>query len=95
MRNCALFVALMSMPAAALAATSTPIVATNAERETGFRDLGECQKALEGTRKASDADGSTATGSLFNQAQGNVTRCEVVGGEVLAVVYPRGHAPSD
>ena len=90
-----MLLALMSIPGAALATDPGPVVATNPERETGYTDLGECRKALEATAKPGLAGASGTTGSLFNQAQGNVSRCELVQGEVLVVVYPRGSASSD
>lgn len=95
MRKIALIVALISLPAAGLAENAGPVAATNAEKATGFRDLAECQSALEATRRTRDGSNPAAprpTGSLFNRAQGNMSRCEMVQGEALIVVYPRGYA---
>lgn len=98
MRSIALFCALIPLAAVATARSPAPVAATNAERESGFRDLGECRAALEATRKTGEGAAgapSDQTGSLFNQAQGNTSRCEMSHGEAVIVVYPRGHPASD
>ena len=72
------------------------VIATNAERDTAYQDLAECEVALERTRRGrAGADGAARAGTLFNAARGNISRCEVVHGEPTVVVYPRGHAPAD
>lgn len=57
-------------------------VAVNSERASGFRSLAQCENALTGR------DG--ARGTRFNRAAGNISRCEMVAGEAVIVVYPKG-----
>ncbi|MDQ3078903.1 MAG: hypothetical protein M3R03_02765 [Pseudomonadota bacterium] len=57
-------------------------VATSAERDSGFSNLAECEKVLFGP------DG--VPGTRFNRAAGNTSRCELVSGEAVVVVYPKG-----
>ena len=59
-------------------------VATSAERASGFSSLAECEEALIGP------DG--VPGTRFNRAAGNTSRCEMVSGEAVVVVYPKGLA---
>ena len=65
------------------------MVATNAEQASGFVDLADCQKAIGGGPvKAGSNERAAQAGSAFNRAAGNLTRCELVKGEILVVVYP-------
>lgn len=57
-------------------------VATSPERASGFSSLAECDRALTGR------DG--VLGTQFNRAAGNTSRCELVFGEAVVVVYPKG-----
>jgi hypothetical protein len=71
-------------------------VATNPEKETPFKDLAECEKALIGSSGAK-TDGTSAgansmKGSLFNRRAGNISVCKMVHGEPQVVVYPKGAA---
>ena len=61
---------------------------TNAETAAGFETLADCEQAL------GEPDQRTGLrGSLFNREAGNISRCELVDGEALVVVYPKGYAP--
>lgn len=75
--------------ATSVSATPTRIfVATNPEMASGFKDLAECQKSIgvsPGVAKATDAG---RQGTAFNRAHGNTSRCEIINGEALVVVYP-------
>lgn len=62
-------------------------VLTNAEKASGFATLGECERALGPAKRPSEA-----RGSLFNRNAGNISRCEIVHGEPMVVVYPKGYA---
>jgi hypothetical protein len=97
MQNIALLLTLLPLSVAAIGKSPAPVVATNAEKANGFSDLNECQAALEGSRKSGHGGAagtpSGLTGSMFNRARGNVSRCEIFHGEAVIVVYPRGQAP--
>lgn len=84
--------ALAALAGGAAQAVATPVpaplVAINAEKATGFRDLAECRKAI-GAESRQETS-SRFVGTLVNRAYGNRTRCEMVGGEPLVVVYLRG-----
>ena len=79
-----------------LPATANPPVfaATLGEKATGFRTLAECEEAIRRPirveRGARRVKHLSARGSQFNRVAGNVTRCEMVDGEPLIVVIPRG-----
>ena len=79
--------ALSTLPPPATASAPAVFVLTSAEKASGFQSLAECEQAL-GT-----AGKQGLRGSRFNRTAGNVSRCEVVDGEPLIVVYPRGHQP--
>jgi hypothetical protein len=54
--------------------------------------MAECLETLNRTgavrRSHANTKPNEGPGSVFNRAHGNVSRCEVVQGEVLIVVYP-------
>lgn len=81
----------------AQAPPARPVIfeATSADRATGFRTLAECEAAL-GPAVAIRVRATTGKrlvrGTAFNRRAGNVSRCEIVGGEPLIVVYPTGLA---
>ena len=85
MPSLALAILLSLSPASADMARPSLFVATNAEKASGFSSLAECEKALIGA--------GGVRGSRFNHAAGNTSRCELVSGEALVVVYPKGQAP--
>ena len=61
-------------------------VMTSAEKASGYKTLAECEAAL------GEADQRTGLrGSRFNRDAGNMSRCEMVEGEPLIVVYPKGY----
>ena len=95
MRNLALAATMMMLPVSVSANAPSIFVATNAEKASGFRDLADCQKSLEGpdqaSRKAVADKQDGRRGSLFNRTQENTSRCEMVHGEALIVVYPPVH----
>ena len=70
-------------------------VATNAEKASGFETLADCELALGDAGPdqggALNSDGAGPPGSRFNRNAGNISRCEIVDGEPLIVVYPKGH----
>lgn len=74
-----------------------PVAATNPERESAYRDLADCRAQLERTRRsrAAHSGAAVSVGSWFNVVRGNVSRCEIVEGEPVIVVYPRGSAPNE
>jgi len=85
--------ALVSLSFPALAASPAIFQATNAENASGFRTVSECEAALGRPAKhrgKAVIGASDLRGSLFNRAAGNVSRCELVAGELLIVVYPTG-----
>jgi hypothetical protein len=84
MPSLAVAILLSFLPASADMPRPSFFVATNAERASGFGSLAECEKALVAP------DGSR--GSQFNRAAGNTSRCELVSGEAVVVVYPKGLA---
>ena len=97
MRHFASALALIALPISANAAASPPVAATSAERASGFRDLADCQGTLDGAPGSGQADADKTTraaGTLFNRAHGNISRCEMVEGEALIVVYPAGTRPA-
>ena len=65
------------------------VVAVNAEKASGFASLAECEQAL-GPRTKTARSGRSGRGNLLNRAQGNRSKCLVVDGEPLIVVFPRG-----
>ena len=78
---------LTAMPAGA--ADPKIFVATNPEREAGFASLAECEDSLGSTQHSGDV---VRSGSVFNREHGNTTRCELVDGVPLVVVYPSAPA---
>lgn len=97
MQNIALLVAVLTLASPGYARKPQAVIATNPEKETAFTDLAECRQALAAPRKTNPTAvaGGPSEGSLFNRAQGNISRCELVDGEALIVVYPRASAISD
>ena len=90
-----LFIALASIATSGSAQGPSVVVATNAERASGFKDLADCQRNVAATRqrdaKVRSGKHDGGKGSVFNRTHGNLTRCEVIEGEALVVVYPRVH----
>ena len=95
MLNLAVAFAVAMSPFPANADDLAIFVATSAEKASGFETLAECEVALgaSGTDQGNSLDGQGAgfRGSLFNRNAGNTSRCEVVDGEALIVVYPKGY----
>ena len=78
----AIAILLSQLPPLESVARPPLFVATSAERASGFSSLAECEQASIGP------DG--VPGTRFNRAAGNVSRCEMVSGEAVVVVYPKG-----
>jgi len=74
---------------------SRQMVLTNPEAANGFETRGECEAAIAGSMSRGRKDVGTRPiraqdryGSRFNQARGNLSRCENSAGEFLILVYP-------
>ncbi len=94
-----MILALLASVATSVSAQGPAVfVATTAERASGFKDLADCQRNIAATpqrdAKVQSGKHDGGHGSVFNRAHGNVTRCEMVEGEAMVVVYPRGHGAS-
>ena len=93
MAQLAMAVALAAFSVPALAQPARVVSATLAERATAFTSLAECEQSLEPAAGQAQLnpgamrDGSR--GSLFNRAQGNSSRCELIDGEPQVVVIPK------
>ena len=85
MINLAIALALTAVSAPGTAQRPAIFVATSAEKASGFASLAECERAIGDARRAGPR------GTAFNRNAGNTTRCEMVEGEPLVVVYPRGY----
>ncbi len=89
------FAMLASVATSVSAQGPTVFVATAAERTSGFKDLADCQRTIAATpqrdAKVQSGKHDGGHGSVFNRTQGNITRCEMIEGEALVVVYPRVH----
>ena len=87
--------ALAMLSNGALAQKPNVVVATNPEMASGFRSLAECELSLgpPGQLQGAPLAGApnTLRGTAFNRAAGNTSRCEVIQGEHMVVVYPKGH----
>ena len=84
-------IALVALAAPGSAAPPVIFEATSADRATGFRTMAECEAALGpaiAVRAPNARDKRMARGTAFNRRAGNVSRCEMVAGEPLIVVYP-------
>lgn len=84
--------ALMSLPFPALAGPR-PVVfeATSADKASGFRSMAECEAALglpAEHRGKADVGKNASRGSSFNRAAGNISRCEIIEGQPVLIVYP-------
>lgn len=79
--------ALSTLSPPATASAPAVFVLTSAEKASGFQSLAECEQAL------GSAGEQGLRGSRFNRTAGNPSRCEIVAGEPLIVVYPKGHEP--
>lgn len=93
MRSLVVVLALAFLPAPAVA--HPPVfAAVLAEKATGFTSLAECERAIARkptlTPQQRRARLRSTRGALFNRLAGNTTRCELVNGEPLTVVVPRG-----
>lgn len=91
MRNLLVAFALLSLPVSALAARPVIFEATSADKASGFRSMAECDAALGlpvRQRGKADVANGGVRGSMFNRAKGNISRCELVDGEPMIVVYP-------
>ena len=91
MSNLFVAFALVSLAVPATAAGPVIFQATNADRVTGFRTMADCEVALGRpvpTHARASADRSALRGTAFNRRAGNLSRCEMVNGEPLIVVYP-------
>ncbi len=88
-----IFAALASIATSVSAQGPNVFVATNPERASGFKDLADCQRNIAATRqrdaKVRKGKHHGGQGSIFNRTHGNITRCEMIEGEALVVVYPR------
>ena len=87
--------AAMALAHPAFAQGSRQMVLTNPESANGFETRGECQAAIAGFMSRDRNDVGTRpvraqdrSGSRFNQARGNLSRCENRAGEYLILVYP-------
>ena len=83
----------IAVPAAAAAPPTVIFQATSADRATGFRSMAECEAALGrsiATRAREAAGRQELRGTAFNRRAGNITRCEMIEGEPVVVVYPTG-----
>jgi hypothetical protein len=93
MRNFALVLTLAALPLPAIARPA-PVSAVLGENASGFKNLGDCEQTLDGpSRHSAKKIGNkrgTRRGSMFNRAAGNMSRCEMIEGEPLIVVIPRG-----
>jgi hypothetical protein len=94
MRDFALALALAVLPLPAIAQPAGPVSAVLAEKASGFKNLAECEKILgrpdSRRQKTLGNKRSVLRGSLFNRAAGNISRCEMIDGEPLIVVIPKG-----
>lgn len=90
--SCALLLSLVAVPA--VAQDLAIGVATNAEKDTPFRDLAECEKALNGEHQAEApaAGAQRSRGSILNRQAGNILVCAMSHGEPRIIVYPKGAA---
>lgn len=88
MINLAIALALTAVSGPGNAQGAAIFVATSAEKASGFKSLAECEQAI---GKSGDAGHADARGTVFNRNAGNTTRCEIVAGEPLVVVYPKGY----
>ena len=84
------------LPLPAIASGPAIFAATLSETVNGFKNLATCETVLRGPDKHDDKALAERPGgqrgSLFNRTQGNVSRCEMVQGEAVIVVYPKGYA---
>lgn len=85
MRTLLVAFALLSLPVSALAAHPVIFEATSADKASGFRSMAECESAL---GRSVTYRGRAVRGSMFNRAKGNISRCELIAGELMIVVYP-------
>ncbi len=89
------FIVFASITSSVCAQNPAVMVATNPERASGFKGLTDCQKNIAATRERDamvrNGKPNTGQGTVFNRTHGNITRCEMVEGEAMVVVYPRGH----
>ena len=94
MRNFVTAFALAALPLPAIAHPPGIFEATLAKKDAGFKTLAECEKAIghpaKLQQKSHVAKTDNMRGSLFNRTAGNITRCEMVDGEPLIVVTPKG-----
>ena len=94
MRDLSLAFALAALPLPALAHPAGVFVATLGEKDSGFATLAECEQAIarpvKAQHRARIAKPDDLRGSLFNRAAGNTTHCEMIDGEALMVVIPKG-----
>ena len=93
MRKVLVAFALISLPFPVLAARPVIFQATSADKAPGFRSMGECEAALGPParhRGKADVDRGAVRGTLFNRTAGNLSRCEMIAGEPVIVVYPSG-----
>ena len=95
MLHLAVAFAVTILPSSATASGPAMFQAVSAEKASGFASLAECEQVLGAPAteqgKVPDAAQSGARGSLFNRNAGNMSRCEMVDGEPLIVVYPKGY----
>jgi hypothetical protein len=93
MRNLALDFVLAALTYPAIAKPTGDVAAVLAEKASGFKSLAECEQTLAGSGlyslKNLGGERSVVRGSVFNRAAGNLSRCEMIGGEPLIVVVPR------
>ena len=93
MQFLAMSLALAGQPLPATALPAGVFVAILAEKASGFKTLAECEQAIALAPKVEQerlVRLESNRGSLFNRAAGNTTRCEIVDGEPLIVVVPKG-----
>ena len=86
MINLAIALALTTVSGPGNAHGEAVFVATSAEKASGFASLAECERAIGGS-----GDARQPRGTAFNRNAGNTTRCEMVAGEPVVVVYPKGY----
>jgi len=82
--------ALMALP---VLAAPVPVIfeATSADKASGFRSMAECEAALglpAEHRGKADVGKNASRGSSFNRAAGNISRCEIIEGQPVLIVYP-------
>lgn len=94
MRKFTVAILLAALTAPAAASAQEPVSATNPESAAGYRDLADCERSLEAAGKTQGSAGAqrekSPRGTLFNRTRGNISRCEMVHGEPLVVVYVNG-----